>query len=298
MKPLPVTDFGSNRSDNIMTAVETIGRSKDRLQVFLVICKGKKKEKNVSWIYNHTDLKTEKRVLEEAKELVDHGIIEQLDEKIDGKTAYKKIPFYCKNRTRIITLVKDPLKRKSYPTKINPKVKLTTQHIGIKLSLPRSGIKTKAISIQEIDNFSKIKNMKSMNYNLERNEDDIKELFKKIAGEKGRFTDWPGEKNDLLTYLTMNGKKILVAFAFKGKSKKLIKKLRPMDMGKNGDQVERLFTSPAEVFFVQFVGQIDDSMLNTMEQQSALKSYYTGKKIYYGVIDGSDTEKIFSKYKK
>jgi len=140
--------------------------------------------------------------------------------------------------------------------------------------------------------FSKIKNSKSLEYDLDKNENEIKELFKKIAH------DWPGEKNDLLTYLTLNGKKTLVAFAFKGKSKKTIKKLRPKDMGKNGDQVERLFSSPAEVFFVQFVGQIDESMIKTMEQQASLKSYYTGKPIYYGIINGSDTSKIFEKYNK
>jgi len=104
--------------------------------------------------------------------------------------------------------------------------------------------KTKSISIQEIDNFSKIKRMKPMEYDLEKNEDDIKELFKKIAGEKGRFTDSPVEKNDLLTYLTMNGKKFLVAFAFKGKSKKKIKKEIKMtndDIAKRLDVLIRLF---------------------------------------------------------
>ena len=96
----------------------------------------------------------------------------------------------------------------------------------------------------------------------------------------------------------MKGKKYLAAFALKGKSKKKIAKLRPKDMGKNGDQVERLFTSPAQIFFVQFVGQLDELMIQTMEQQASLKSYYTGQTIYYGVIDGNDTSKIFFKYKK
>ena len=68
--------------------------------------------------------------------------------------------------------------------------------------------------------------MKPMEYDLEKNEDDIKELFIKIAGEKGKFSDSPIEKNDLLTYFTMNKKKTLMAFAFKGKSKKRIKKLK------------------------------------------------------------------------
>lgn len=296
MKTVHVRNVGGDKNDQIYSAYESIGESKQRLEVFLAICKGKKKEKSVTWIQKNTSLKNNKRVTEEAKKLADDEIITQLDYKIEGETGYKKIDFLCKHKNKILKLIKNKHVRENFPTKINPKIKSSKSSIQIKLNLPKIGIHTKPISIQALDNFSKIKKMKSMDYNLERNEDDIKELFKNIAGEKGKFTDWGGEKNDLLTYLTMNGKKILVAFAFKGKSKKNIKKLRPMDMGKNGDQVERLFSSPAEAFFVQFVGQIDESILNRMEEQAILKSHYTGKKIYYGIIDGSDTSKIFSAY--
>lgn len=298
MKTLHVRNVGGDRNDQVFSAYQSIGKSKQRLEVFLAICKGKKKEKSVSWIKKNTTLKNNKRVTEEAKKLVDDEIILQLDHKIDGETAYKKVDFLCKHKNDVLRLIHKKNAREQFPTKINPKIRITSRNIDVALTLPKSEVKTKSISIQEIDNFSKIKGMKSMDYNLNRNEDDIKELFKNIAGEKGKFTDSPVEKNDLLTYLTMNGKKILVAFAFKGKSKKDIKKLRPMDMGKNGDQVQRLFSSPAEVFFVQFVGQIDESMLSTMEQQATLKSYYTGKKIFFGIIDGNDTSKIFAKYSK
>jgi hypothetical protein len=67
-------------------------------------------------------------------------------------------------------------------------------------------------------------------------------------------------------------------------------------MGKNGDQIERLFSSPAEIFFVQFVGQFHELMHSTMEQNATLKSFYTGKTIYYGLIDGNETSTIFAKY--
>jgi len=298
MKPIHIRNIGGDKHDNIMSAVESVGRSKPRLEVFLAICKGKKKEKSVSWIRDNTSLKNNKRVTEEAKKLANDEIIIQLDHKVDGETGYSKVDFFCKHKNRILTLIKNKKLREDYPTKTNPKTKSLTSSFQINLRMPQKIAKTKSISIQEIDNFSKIKKMKPMEYDLEKNEDDIKELFKKIAGEKGRFTDSPVEKNDLLTYLTMNGKKFLVAFAFKGKSKKTIKKLRPMDMGKNGDQVERLFSSPAEIFFVQFVGQLHELMLSKMEEQSILKSYYTGKKIYYGIIDGNDTSKIFEKYGK
>lgn len=298
MKTVHVRNVGGDKHDQIFSAYESIGNAKQRLEVFLAICKGSKQEKSVTWIRKNTSLKNNKRVTEEAKKLVDDEIIIQLDHKVDGETGYRKIDFLCKHKKEILKLIKNKKSREDFPTKINPKTKSLLSSIQINFKLKQRLAKTKPISIQEIDNFSKIKKMKSMEYDLEKNEDDIKELFKKIAGEKGIFTDWPGEKNDLLTYLTMNRKKFLVAFAFKGKSKKTIKKLRPMDMGKNGDQVERLFSSPAEIFFVQFVGQMHELMLSEMEKQSILKSYYTGKKIYYGTIDGNDTLKIFAKYGK
>lgn len=296
MKPIHTRNFGADRNDHLDNAAKSIGKSSQRLEVFLAICKTKKKEKSVSWIREHTTLKSNKRVTEEAKKLVNDEVIQQLDHKVDGETGYTKIDFFCKHKNDILKLIKNKEFRENFPTKINPKTKSLPTSININLKTIKKTAKPKIISIQDINEFSKIKGMKSMEYDLEKNEDDIKELFKKIAGERGIFLDSSIEKNDLLTYLTFNGKKTLVAFAFKGKSQRRIKKLRPMDMGTNGDQVERLFSSPAEIFFVQFVGQFHELMLSTMEQQALLKSYYTGKTIYYGIIDGNDTSKIFEKY--
>lgn len=298
MKPVHIRNVGGDKNEQIMSAVESICRSVPRLEVFEAICKGKKKEKSVSWIRENTSLKSNKRVTEVAKKLVKDEVITQLDHKVDGETGYTKVDFLCNHRNKILKLIKDKNARKKFPTKYNPNTKPSPSSIKINYNTIKKAGKIKVISIQDISEFSKIKKMKSMEYDLERNEDDIKELFKKIAGEKGIFKDSPIEKNDLLTYLTFNGKKTLVAFAFKGKSQKKIKKLRPMDMGKNGDQVERLFFSPAEIFFVQFVGQFHELMLSTMEQQARIKSSYTGNTIYFGVIDGNDTSKIFAKYNK
>ena len=296
MVPVHIRNIGGDWNEQIIHAVKSIGNSKLRLEVFLAICKGKKKEKSVSWIKENTSLKNNKRVTEEAIKLVKDEVITQLEHKIDGETVYTKVDFLCTHKNKIEKLVKNKKLRNSIHTKYNPQITLPSKLIKINLKISPKTVKTKTISIQDIDEFSKIKKTKSMGYDLEKNEDHVKELFKKIIGEKGTFNDWPGEKNDLFTYVKLNGKRIPAAFAFKGKSKKSISKLRPKDMGKNGDQVERLFTSPAEIFFVQFVGQIDESMVKTMEDQSTLKSHYTNKMIYYGVIDGSDTSKIFAKY--
>lgn len=295
MKPIHTRNFGADRNDHLNNAAKSIGRSPQRLEVFLAICKTKKKEKSVSWIKDHTNLQNNKRVTEEAKKLVNDEIIMQLDHKINGETGYAKIDFFCKHKNEILRLIKNKKFRDTFPTKINPRTKIPSV-INVNLHAINKTAKPKITSIQDIEEFSKIKGMKSLEYDLEKNEDDIKKLFKKIAGETGKFSDSSVEKNDLLMYLTFNGKKTLAAFALKGKSQRKIKKLRPMDMGKNGDQIERLFSSPAEIFFVQFVGQFHDLMFSKMEEQALLKSHYTGKTIYYGLIDGNDTSKIFAKY--
>jgi hypothetical protein len=289
MKPLPVSDFGSNRSDNIMTAVESIGRSNDRLQVFQAICKGSKRKKPVSWIHRNTNLRSEKRVLEEAKKLVDDGIIEQLDEKIDGKTAYSKITFYCKNRNKIIALIKNPSKQKSYPTKTNPKSRTIIVHTS-----RNKFFDIREIFIDEIKSFSKVRRIKKIK-SINPYEEQTKKLLKKILGEDGKFTDWGGETDDLFTTrLVINGKRVSISLGLKGKATK--SPLTPKKMGKNGDQIQRLFRSPAQAFIVQFNGQIDPSVIEQLKEFSIAKSAKENRIIYYGTIDGKDTARLFSAY--
>ena len=70
-----VTDTTSNRQDKIANAARVLGKSNDRERVFSAICKGKKKVKNVSNIQEIAKLKNKKRVVEEAKRLVDEELI-------------------------------------------------------------------------------------------------------------------------------------------------------------------------------------------------------------------------------
>jgi len=114
--------------------------------------------------------------------------------------------------------------------------------------------------------------------------------------KKGKFPDWGGETSDLFTTIKIKKKRYSVAFALKGKSKKSLQKLFPKDMGKNGDQIYRMFTTPASVFLVQFVGQIDESVLSLMKQLSIVKSLTSNEPIFYGIINGDDTSRLFTAY--
>jgi len=57
-------------------------------------------------------------------------------------------------------------------------------------------------------------------------------------------------------------------------------------MGKRGDQIQRLFRSPADVYMIQYWGQIDESIIEQMEKLATAKSALELRKIFYGVIDG------------
>lgn len=126
-------------------------------------------------------------------------------------------------------------------------------------------------------------------------EKQFKRGVQSIIGEPGKFKDWGGEKSDLYTTrLRMNGKRLGAAFAFKGPGEK--RKLVPGRMGKNGDQAQRLFQEEADVFLVQHWREIDSSVIELMRSLAVAKSVTTGKRIWYGVIDGTDSQRICSAY--
>jgi len=57
-------------------------------------------------------------------------------------------------------------------------------------------------------------------------------------------------------------------------------------MGHNGDQIQRLFPYPADVFIVQYWNQIDESVVEQMRQFAIAASVKEARRIYFGVIDG------------
>src|SRR5690606_15400058 len=106
----------------------------------------------------------------------------------------------------------------------------------------------------------------------------IKKGLQKILKEKGRFQDWGGESNDLFsTRIVLKRNRLPAAFALKGKGTH--GELKPKGMGKNGDQVGRLFGSPAQVYLVVYPGLVHESVLAQM-QAFAFGKAISGQKIY------------------
>ena len=283
-----VSNPSADRNEKIANAAKVLGRSKDRKKVFSEIYKGKKKIKSVSYLSTNTGL-INVRVLQEGEKLSAEDLVKQT--KIKGETAYKKIDFYSHNKKQILSLSNNKSKLNTFPTRTNPQVNIKT----VKAYFPKNLVNVKQIYIDDIDSFNKIKKIKKSQTNVKMYEADFKNGLKKILGEKGSFKDWGGETEDLFsTKVKINRKRLNIAFALKGKGTS--GKLIPKKMGKNGDQIQRLFKSPADIFMVQYGAQIDTSILDQMKNIAMAKSVTEGKKIYYGIIDGSDTSRILQAY--
>ena len=122
---------------------------------------------------------------------------------------------------------------------------------------------------------------------------EVKAAFAEIMGELNIPKDWGGETSDLFTTKVLyNGKRISTAFIFKGKSK--FKPLKMADLGKNGDQISRLYNEPADLLILQHCHQVTNHVRMTM--RAFAQQMYNPR--LFCIIDGYDTIKILKSYKK
>ena len=124
-------------------------------------------------------------------------------------------------------------------------------------------------------------------------EAEVKRAFVEIIGEDHVPKDWGGETSDLFTpSVLLGGQRIPAAFVFKGPAK-----FHPMtlaDLGKNGDQLVRLQTEPADLLVVQHCHRI------TPPVRSVLRAFCneSGRSRYCSVIDGFGTLRLLRAYSK
>jgi hypothetical protein len=155
------------------------------------------------------------------------------------------------------------------------------------------------LHIEQIDTFAKAKDVKRSSSKKalavlkDIPEQAVKEAFAEIIGEAVIPKDWGGEKSDLFTSaVEIEGRRTSTAFAFKGPAK-----FRPMTMaelGKNGDQINRLYEEPADLLILQHCHDITPPvrrMMRAFAQQM-------GNPRTYCVIDGFDTLRILQAYGK
>lgn len=295
-----VSDTSSNRRDQIANFAEILLNSPARQAVFNAVYHGKKGTKTIGEIALATGYNA-KRVAEIAHPLArGEKLFEQSRERHYGKvtTVYKKIPFITRNRKLILSKGKSRRALDQYSTKTNPKINVNVRFAkGHKVSVKVPfKVSSKFIRIDDVKEFSKAKNIRSTTglAPLRLSEAKTKAAFLSLLGETRTPKDWGGESNDIFTdRVTLVGKKWRAAFALKGPAKKGA--LVPGKMGKNGDQIQRLFDTPASIFIVQYEGEVKESIYKLMEELAKARAI-TGGKIFWCVIDDDATKRLRKAY--
>lgn len=284
-----VSDSLSNANDQIARAAKIIGRSKDKAAVFAAVYHGKKNLKSVDDLISRTAM-SRKRVLEDAAKLANQHLFTKLRQ--NGQIFYERDTFIAANKTLILKLAGNPARLAKLPTKTNP----SGGSKFVTMRFPRRRVRVRHVTIDEIDSFAAVKSHPPGSMKLTGvSETAFKHGVQRIIGEAGTFKDWGGERNDLLsTRLLYKARRRRVAFAFKGPGKG--GKLTPGKMGKNGNQIQKLFESNAEFYVLQYWNQIDESVTDQMQQLALAKSFLEDREVFVTVIDGADSARLFAAY--
>lgn len=288
-----VSDIRSNANDQFVYAANKLNRSELKKKVFRAIYYGKQKIKTVEYIAKQTGL-SRKKVLDNAKKLETDKLIHQIKHKKD--TAYTKDDAYKGVWKAVLKKAGNKKKLEKIATKTNPK---GSNAKIINIRVPQRLAKIQQITVDDISSFEKVKKIKTSTVSLAKmSETKFKKGVLKILGETGPPPkDWGGEKNDIYTTkLKIGGKRYHAAIALKGPGKKK-KRLMQKDMGKNGDQIQRLNRSSAQVFLVQYWREIDQSVIDLMNDLFVGKAYSEGRTIYFGIINGNDSSRLVQAYK-
>ena len=291
---LPVSDARSNPNDQIAHAANVIRGAPQRMTVFKAIHSGRVRIKSASELAVASGL-PRKRVVEEAIKLIKQHIVARA--KKNGEIAYERDDFYSAHRDRIIRQATDKEARAKFPTKYN---RPTGASSTVVFRLPKRFVDTRFVTVDELDSFKRVRRIRKQQQRLALAERRFKRGLQGVLGDYGVFTDWGGEQNDLLSTglrVKLGGRRLRVAFGLKGPG--MTGKLTPKKMGKNGDQIPRLFKSPADVFFVQYWDQIDESVLGLMADLAKARSVSEGgTRVWWGIIDGWDSDRLARAYPK
>ena len=122
--------------------------------------------------------------------------------------------------------------------------------------------------VEDIDSFQKVRDVNPAmvagflkNGFLSWTEDQVQIALEQILGVPFHKKDWGGEMNDLYTAnVIVNSSPRATGFLLKGPGIGK-KEMVIADCGRNGDQLVRLFTTPADLFVVQYVGPISEMIV-------------------------------------
>ncbi|MBI5530509.1 MAG: hypothetical protein HY918_03335 [Candidatus Doudnabacteria bacterium] len=281
----------ADKPEKLKHVCDLLHSSRQRREVFFAIYSGYKHFKSLKDIKSVVSKYNNKTSEAAAKLCAEDLIIKKKGP--NNILLYGKIPFYKANIPEIKGLLKNPKKLKNLTTKRNPKIVVKSPNTFRFFSKP----KVKRLYIDDLDSFAKVRKI-SKAYCSQMNrigERIINEGICKILNS-GSKNDWGGEKNDIFASININGKRISAAFALKGKATQGI--LVPGKMGKNGDQIQRLFESSAESHFIVYHSAVDEKVDDQMQALAISKSVSGGyKTIYFCIIDGKDLARLITAYK-
>jgi hypothetical protein len=132
---------------------------------------------------------------------------------------------------------------------------------------------------------------------LSLSEDTVQIFLEEILEVPFHRKDWAGELNDLCTAnVTVNGARWPTAFLLKGPGIGK-KEMSIADCGKRGDQLVRLFSTPADLYVVQYIGPIADHLVKDVEGKVAA-ARAAGRNAHFLIMDGQDTARLLHAYGK
>ena len=208
------------------------------------------------------------------------------------------------NPSPFTTASQNPIyeKRDRLTNKVRPHLKVLDKILSHRLmSYPDLPLEIR-LYVEDIDSFSKVRSVNPnqvisylQNGRTELSEESVQLAFERVLSQSFHKTDWAGEQNDLFTTnIVVNGKRRQAAFLLKGAGCKS-KVMEIKDCGKNGDQILRLFKSPADLFFLQFIGPISENVVEMMEIHSKERRQ-RGFDANFCLIDGQDTLRVLKAY--
>ncbi|NUX57676.1 methyltransferase [Paraburkholderia sp. JPY418] len=120
-------------------------------------------------------------------------------------------------------------------------------------------------------------------------EQSVKELLCRLLGEPSVPNDWGGEESDVLSAnLAVNGRRLTAAFLLKGPSR--FHPMKPTDLGRNGDQLYRLFNIPADVFVIQHCHNIGAAVRKQALAFALQRSFTAPCRVLF--VDGTTTARL------
>jgi hypothetical protein len=286
------TEFSATSEETIQKIATELSTSDRKYRVFEAIYSGGNKPKDAVALAATTSL-SEMAVLQLATPMADQQYFETL--KHEGRIAFKKYRHINAVKHKILRLAKNPAQLKKHVSTRTPRSTVLIQVDSRK----RTEISVREVFIDDVEEFSDVQDLKPVDLPTLTPTRLPEKIFKygvaSVLGNVGKFQDWGGEKNDLYSSnVTIGGRRVSTAFAFKGPA--TAPPLTIAKLGKNGDQIPRLFSTTAEAFFVQFEGDIEEAVKSEMLTHAIRKSHETGKEILYGLIAREDSHRLRVRY--